>query len=533
MSSLDLSDIISHNTHNATNTALNSVQIDKDTSLTHHGKYIGVLSSISEGVRCDCPVSNPSHSDGFGEDYAHTVRLGGGDIGVHCSGAECMCTYIPKSDKAYIDRSFDAVDDTSIVPVQKAAPQYWFDRYTQQYCLRESSRIGLYSKQGFTQVMKSFGAYHKDMFETIPSFYMDYDPRCGEMIDENTINTFKESPLMKVKAEYGAVLDVPKTIGLLLDTVFTDSETKHGFLNWLAFIFQRREKTGVVWVFKGVQGSGKGIIADTIMGGIFGSNMVKNLTDTQMNSQFNSIMEDRMVVHFNEISAENKRDRIAVKNKLKTWITDDTITINTKGVKEYEKTNFINIIINTNEAVPVDIDENDRRFTIVHTDTTLASLEWFKGNNTVDEIRKELTAFALYLSLVEADERMAKTAIVSEDKNNIIMATMSAAQSIANAIKSSNFDFFMDSGLEEYLIKTGGFYDLYEIEREFHSGDISNYNLGILISCVYGKEINPRSWSIMVMATYSAGERFIRKIDGKTIRGWSIFRSVSSGGIPF
>ncbi len=80
---------VSHN-----GSARTAKRIPFDTTITHHGEIIGDLSSIAEDVRCDCP-DGYLHSDGLGDDYAHTVRLSGGDIGISCSGDSCTRLFIP------------------------------------------------------------------------------------------------------------------------------------------------------------------------------------------------------------------------------------------------------------------------------------------------------------------------------------------------------------------------------------------------------------------------------------------------------
>jgi len=77
----------------------NTVKLPLDTEITHFGEIIGTLGTIDEGKRCDCPHGH-LHSDGLGEDYAHTVRLSGGDIGIYCSGDSCEGLFVPDSPMA-------------------------------------------------------------------------------------------------------------------------------------------------------------------------------------------------------------------------------------------------------------------------------------------------------------------------------------------------------------------------------------------------------------------------------------------------
>jgi len=74
-----------------------------DTTITHHGEIIGTLSDIKENLRCDCPHGY-LHSDGLGDDYAYTVILPGGDIGISCSGDSCTGLFIPDTpmDKMHV-----------------------------------------------------------------------------------------------------------------------------------------------------------------------------------------------------------------------------------------------------------------------------------------------------------------------------------------------------------------------------------------------------------------------------------------------
>ncbi len=71
-----------------------SKKIPFDTTVTHHGEIIGDLSTMTEDIKCDCP-DGYLHSDGLGDNYAHTVRLSGGEVGISCSGGSCTGLFIP------------------------------------------------------------------------------------------------------------------------------------------------------------------------------------------------------------------------------------------------------------------------------------------------------------------------------------------------------------------------------------------------------------------------------------------------------
>ena len=78
------------------NSSKTVTKLPPDTVITHHGEIIGTLSNIEENLRCDCPEGY-LHSDKLGEDYAHTIRLSGGEIGISCSGDSCTGLFVPNT----------------------------------------------------------------------------------------------------------------------------------------------------------------------------------------------------------------------------------------------------------------------------------------------------------------------------------------------------------------------------------------------------------------------------------------------------
>ena len=80
--------------HKDTDNNSKATRLPLDMTITHKGEIIGTLETIEESQRCDCPHGH-LHSDGLGEDYAHTVRLSGGEVGISCSGDSCTGLFIP------------------------------------------------------------------------------------------------------------------------------------------------------------------------------------------------------------------------------------------------------------------------------------------------------------------------------------------------------------------------------------------------------------------------------------------------------
>lgn len=88
-----------------------AVKLPPDTPIFHNGVLIGTLGTVEDGLRCDCPHGH-LHSDGLGEDYAHTVRLSGGDVGISCSGDSC--------NGLFVSDTLQQRDESQKSPIQKA-----------------------------------------------------------------------------------------------------------------------------------------------------------------------------------------------------------------------------------------------------------------------------------------------------------------------------------------------------------------------------------------------------------------------------
>src|SRR5690606_10465656 len=82
-------------------------------------------------------------------------------------------------------------------------------------------------------------------------------------------------------------------------------------------------------------------------------------TTENLLENFNGFVINKSLCVVEEVKAHGRHD---IHNKLKTWITEDTIMVRVMNRIAYEAPNRINFILLTNflDALPIDID--DRRF---------------------------------------------------------------------------------------------------------------------------------------------------------------------------
>jgi len=143
-----------------------------------------------------------------------------------------------------------------------------------------------------------------------------------------------------------------------------DDEHAMYFHRYIAQLFQDlNKKVPICIIFKGKQGTGKNMILDAL------GNMMGNchyITSSKPNDFFGEHAEgfcNKLLVNLNE--AEGK-DTFDFEGRIKSFITEDTITINPKNVRPSTIRNVARTIITTNKTnpVPIDVKSKDRRYVV-------------------------------------------------------------------------------------------------------------------------------------------------------------------------
>ena len=132
--------------------------------------------------------------------------------------------------------------------------------------------------------------------------------------------------------------------------------------NWLAHILQKPYiKTKVALAFQGEQGAGKDSFWDAVGEHIFGKKYYLN-TKTPENdifAKFNSRAGLKILVKFEEANFHTNKENA---DRLKGLITSQSGHIEKKGQDPIEVDDFTNIVMTTNNDIPVVIENSDRRF---------------------------------------------------------------------------------------------------------------------------------------------------------------------------
>ena len=219
------------------------------------------------------------------------------------------------------------------------------------------------------------------------------------------------------------------------------------FINWLAYIFQTRKKTGVSWVLSGTQGTGKGIFYSRILRGLFGTHHAPMRYLQSMEEQFNLYMRDALflvVDEFHMASSSSGAGKMA--DKLKNQITEPTITIRGMRSNQVEIDNYTNFIFLTNRVDAVNIETGDRRYNIAPKQDRKLIEAYPDTTERLDsnEIEDELWALAGILETFKYDKRLVETPIDNTAKEQMRSVSMSIFDEFCQAIKDGKLAFFTD-----------------------------------------------------------------------------------------
>ena len=103
-------------------------------------------------------------------------------------------------------------------------------------------------------------------------------------------------------------------------------------------------------------------------------NVLDNLQQHDLTSNFNSFKWDKLIVEFAEVSSQNNHLDTWITNKLKNFIWADKITVHEKNMKAYSVENICWFFISSNSIKPIQLDDSsvwNRRFTVIKSESKL------------------------------------------------------------------------------------------------------------------------------------------------------------------
>jgi len=237
---------------------------------------------------------------------------------------------------------------------------------------------------------------------------MDFIPFNQEspIEDDNVFNLFEGfNPDI-----YGEAMDdetITKKITPYLDLVQElcggDDEHAMYFHRFIAQIFQDpNKKVPICIIFKGKQGTGKNMMLNAI-GNML--NKTHYITSSKPTDFFGDHAEGfckKLLVNLNECEG---KDTFDFEGKIKSFITEDTITVNPKNVRPYSIANQARTVITTQKPnpVPIDVKSKDRRYVAFKTTDKYLKMSSKFWTQLYNHLRNPEVMSALYQWFMKID----------------------------------------------------------------------------------------------------------------------------------
>lgn len=192
-----------------------------------------------------------------------------------------------------------------------------------------------------------------------------------------------------------------------------------------------------------VWGSGKSSLL-TLMETIYWkSNVLKNVGQKELTSDFDFFKWDKIIIWLEEITSHNTNTDKRITNKLKNWIFSDTITLNIKGVQSFQVNNIAQFFIGSNSNIPIQFDDKDkwnRRFSVIKSQKPL------ENGQVVNDVIRDTEKVSDYLAWLLKNYDEVKTytyfdALDNQDKKDLEDAGQHEVNSFWEWLKMNYPDF--------------------------------------------------------------------------------------------
>ncbi len=270
------------------------------------------------------------------------------------------------------------IDDDVIMDYETAKcnfeQNHFIVTYPLTFCRERGLDVLTYGKTDFGHLTENltYQYYHKgDVKEDaiLNKWLRDRNRREYEKLDfipshnfqsDTVYNTFRGFEFLGETCENFAGLESFREHLRVL--VNYDGKSYEYLVNYLAHLVQKPDSLpGVALLFKSGQGVGKDLMIDFIQKMLGKDYIYRTEKLDEIFDKFNGSLKNRLVLQLNEVQGSNG---YAKKENLKNLITANSININEKNLKPYTQSNFMRVILFSNNLSPIDIPHDDRRYCV-------------------------------------------------------------------------------------------------------------------------------------------------------------------------
>lgn len=272
----------------------------------------------------------------------------------------------------------------------------------------------------------------------VDEWQLDFDPTTEGCADFGVkrVNTYKRTKY--IRDAKMSTAGIPPVIDRVLTSVCVDEETKDYFLNWLAYIFQTRQKTNTAWIFQGVQGTGKGVLFSRVVAPLIGRSYCHEMTMDRLDDDFNAYLGDNIILFIDEANISDSRNGDRLLNRIKNLVTEPEQHIRGMRRNAVIRRNYSNIILASNYDEIIPMEGSDRRFNVAPRQEEPIQLE----HDDILIIETELPDFASYLHSYKVDQRNVRRVLLSEARTELINLSTTTITTFFHAIKDGDLAYF-------------------------------------------------------------------------------------------
>lgn len=212
------------------------------------------------------------------------------------------------------------------------------------------------------------------------------------------------------------------------------------FIKWIAQMIQHPDIKSNCPTLISLEGAGKGTFMK-LMSQMLGSSKVFETTTPSRDvwGDFNGRMCNTFLINLNELS---KKETIECEGRIKGLITDPKLTINNKGVNQYDIDSHHRFINTTNTEDPIRTSNDDRRNWIIRSsDEKCDDKEYFNYlYNILEDVNVIKTCYEYFKSIPDMDKFNLIPLPKTEYHNNLKKLSSNPIEMWLEAFTLKNFD---------------------------------------------------------------------------------------------
>lgn len=223
-----------------------------------------------------------------------------------------------------------------------------------------------------------------------------------------------------------------------------DEEVYQYFIKWIAQMIQFPAIKSICPTLISEEGAGKGSLLKLLRKMMGESKLLETTTPSRdVWGEFNGRMCHTFLINLNELS---KKETIECEGRIKGLITDPKLTINNKGVNQYDIDSYHRFLITTNKSEPINTSKGDRRNLIIRSSDekcakTIENKEYFTMlHEMLNDVNVIKTCYEYFKSIPDMDKFHLLAIPTTEYQSNLKELSVCPIEQWVEYFTLQNFD---------------------------------------------------------------------------------------------